>query len=85
VRLVTGCRGGKTFLAVIDQGDGMPREQIDAPDDCVAPESGIGLGLAIVRRVVALAGGGLTIELPPEGGTCVIVELPSTKPLDAVG
>lgn len=37
---------------------------------------GNGLGLALVKRIVDLCGGGLRVETPYSGGACFIVELP---------
>jgi CheY-like chemotaxis protein/anti-sigma regulatory factor (Ser/Thr protein kinase) len=80
VRLATSCRGGRTLLTVTDRGSGMPLDQSDAPDErYVACEQGVGLGLAIVRRVVALAGGQVTVDAPANGGTTVVVTLPAVK------
>jgi two-component system sensor histidine kinase/response regulator len=83
VHVITGCRGGWTQLTVLDRGDGMPPEQIEPPEDYLPSDTGGGLGLAIVRRVVALAGGRLVLDTLAEGGTAVVVTLPSVKPLDA--
>jgi signal transduction histidine kinase len=82
VRVSTGCRSGRTLLTVTDRGPGMPDEAARPPDENYVPnEHGVGLGLAIVRRVVALAGGQMTVSLPAGGGTTVVVSLPSTRPL----
>jgi signal transduction histidine kinase len=84
VRVATSCRGGRTLLTVTDRGDGMPDEHAQPPDENYVPtEQGVGLGLAIVRRVVTLAGGQLTVHTPATGGTTVVVSLPSSKTLDA--
>ena len=40
---------------------------------------GLGLGLAIVRRIVEAHGGSITISEAPEGGTCVLTRWPNTK------
>lgn len=39
---------------------------------------GMGLGLFISRQIVGLHGGQLIAEFPPEGGTCFVVQLPTT-------
>jgi signal transduction histidine kinase len=86
VRVATGCRGGRTLLTVTDRGAGMPDEHANPPDENYVPsEQGVGLGLAIVRRVVALAGGQLTVHAPAGGGTTIVVSLPSAKPIDGLG
>lgn len=73
VRVTTGCRSGRTQLVVSDRGTGMPA----APSN----ERGLGLGLAIVRRVVSLAGGQVNVQTADGGGTTVVVSLPSTRVL----
>jgi two-component system sensor histidine kinase/response regulator len=80
VRVATGCRSGSTLLSVTDRGCGMPDEHVEPQDGSSVPnEQGVGLGLAIVRRVVALAGGQVSMHAPPGGGTTVVVSLPSTR------
>lgn len=87
VRVATSCRGGRTLLTITDRGSGMPEDYLNVPDETYVPcEQGIGLGLAIVRRVVALAGGHVSAHTPEHGGTTVVVSLPSVKPTDgAIG
>ena len=43
-------------------------------------EHGNGLGLAIVRKVVELHGGRVSVETAPEGGTVFHVDLPAGCP-----
>jgi signal transduction histidine kinase len=66
-------------IEVRDDGPGIPREQwthvfepfvrIDAPRS--RAHRGLGLGLAIVRRIVEAHGGMVTVTDASEGGTCV--------------
>lgn len=85
VRLLA--EGGGAVLMVEDEGQGIPDELKDAVFTAfrqgpshVRGVSGAGLGLAVVRRVVALHGGRCWIEDAPAGGTCVKVRLPRTPP-----
>ena len=39
--------------------------------------SGMGLGLYISRQIVELHGGTITAEFPADGGTCIVVTLPT--------
>jgi two-component system cell cycle sensor histidine kinase PleC len=45
---------------------------------------GAGLGLAIVRGLADLHGGGLTLARRPAGGTRACVHLPAARLLDAL-
>jgi signal transduction histidine kinase len=66
-------------LAVADTGKGMSQEQLDrAFDDFfTTKEGGTGLGLSVVRRLVADLGGALRVETAPGQGSRFIVELPA--------
>jgi PAS domain S-box-containing protein len=44
--------------------------------------SGMGLGLYISREIVEMHGGRISAEFPPEGGTNMVVELPSGENAD---
>jgi signal transduction histidine kinase len=78
-------------VEVRDDGPGIPREQwtnvlepfvrIDAPRS--RAHRGLGLGLAIVRRIVEAHGGMVTVTHSREGGTCVRTIWPSSR--SAVG
>ena len=73
-----------TLVEVCDDGPGVPpeqHEQIMQPFfhgcDCNDKESGgVGLGLAIVRRIVALHGGSITIENAEIGGARFLTRWP---------
>lgn len=79
------------IVEVRDDGPGVPREQwtnvlepfvrIDAPRS--RAHRGLGLGLAIVRRIVEAHGGVVTVTDADEGGTCVRTVWPSSR--SAVG
>ncbi len=65
-------------IAVADTGPGMTREALDrAFDDFhTTKPGGTGLGLSVVRRLVADLGGTLRVQTQPGAGTCFTVELP---------
>lgn len=69
------------IIIVTDHGRGMTPEQIDAfgarePDFYQQRGQGVGLGLALVRRIAELYGGDLRISSTPGVGTTVTVCLP---------
>jgi signal transduction histidine kinase len=86
--LVTAATLGDTLeIRVSDDGDGIAPEMHDrifepffSTKDTQMRTSGMGLGLALVRRSVDSAGGRISIESSPSGGALFIV----TLPLDAV-
>jgi signal transduction histidine kinase len=71
-------------LTVSDQGLGIPPDKRQrlferfyrAHDESYA--SGMGLGLFISKQIVKQHGGSLTAEFPPDGGTRMVVRLPSS-------
>lgn len=69
-------------LSVADEGRGMTAEQLGAVDAFLqfgrmeSGQPGLGLGLAIVRRVASLHGGALLIRSQPGIKTRASVELP---------
>ena len=66
-------------LTVADTGRGMSREELDrAFDDFYTTKpAGTGLGLSVVRRLVADLGGTLRVETAPGQGTTFTVEIPA--------
>ncbi len=75
--------GGSFLLVVADQGRGIPADQINNIgaymqfERAVYEQQGLGLGLALVKRVVEMYGGQLFIESAVGSGTTVTVALPS--------
>lgn len=77
-------------LSVYDTGPGVPAanrdrlfhafSQVSAAD--AGRDGGVGLGLAIVARLVGAMGGRVSIDSPPEGGSAFHVDLP-LKPFAA--
>ncbi|MEF2229921.1 MAG: ATP-binding protein, partial [Pseudodesulfovibrio sp.] len=78
-------RGGRTVLfSVTDTGPGIPDDKIDTLFDAFTqadyshtrPHQGAGLGLSIVKRLVGLLGGTLSLESEIGAGTTIFVALP---------
>jgi signal transduction histidine kinase len=80
-----GVRGGHAVrLTVTDNGAGMSREvlaRVCEPYFTTKTEQGgTGLGVPMVRRLVAQAGGRLDFSSAPGAGTTVSIELPAACP-----
>ncbi|MFN8024266.1 MAG: DUF4118 domain-containing protein [Acidimicrobiales bacterium] len=89
VRVRAHTSGRDVQLHVIDHGPGIPvaqRSVVLQPfhrlDDS-ATGGGLGLGLAIADRLVAVMGGELALRDTPGGGLTVVVVLPSAHPAAA--
>jgi signal transduction histidine kinase len=77
--------GGRVRIDVADSAGGIPVEQRERLFDAyVRPKglkkSGLGLGLATVKRMVEAHGGNLRVESEPGAGTTFVVELPTATP-----
>ena len=84
VRVKLARKGSHAQLVVEDTGEGIPPDVLpavfDGFDDAAAPASlrGMGLKLAILRRLVELHGGTIGVESAGRGrGSRFIVELPA--------
>lgn len=72
---------GNAEIAVIDRGEGIPperQETIFNPFVTSKPD-GVGLGLAIVSKIVDLHGGTITVESEPGKGSVFRVYLPMSR------
>lgn len=86
VQLVVRVQGDKLRIEVIDQGVGIPRDEIDRIFEAfyrtrgAAEIAGLGLGLSIVKRIVDAHEGRIWAESPyppkSKGGSRFVVELP---------
>jgi signal transduction histidine kinase len=82
VLVSTRCLGDEVLLRVVDDGIGMRDEvksRLFEPLYSTKP-FGLGLGLALVRRIVERHGGQLAIESQPNDGCMVEIRLPAMKP-----
>ncbi|QZZ37457.1 sensor histidine kinase [Nitratireductor kimnyeongensis] len=84
VRVKAERTGNRLDFSVTDNGIGISAddlERIGEPFAQVRSEAtrhveGTGLGLALVKGLVSLQGGGMTIDSAPGEGTCVSISLP---------
>ena len=82
IRVACGEREGEVVVRVIDRGPGIPEGYRDRAFGmfarlCSRAEgAGAGLGLALVRRLAAEAGGRAWLECTEGGGTTAAVSLP---------
>jgi signal transduction histidine kinase len=82
IRIETGEAGNRVFVAVSDEGPGIPREEQARVTDRFyrgtgAPAGGSGLGLAIARQLAEKWGGTLVVADADGRGTRVTVRLRS--------
>ena len=86
VRIETATAGDEATLVVADDGSGIAAELLPRIFDVFAQgertleraQGGLGLGLTVVRRLVALHGGSIQVESPgPGGGATFRVGLPA--------
>jgi two-component system sensor histidine kinase HydH len=73
---------GTVRVRVQDTGQGIPAEKLSRIFDpfVTSKKRGIGLGLAVVRRIVELHGGRIQASNNPKGGAEFVVDLPITPP-----
>ncbi len=85
VLLTAGLRDGMAEIAVSDTGVGIPHEMqakifeifAQVEDHLGKAQGGLGIGLALVRQLVALHDGSIAVESPGEGkGSTFTVRLP---------
>ena len=82
VRISVRRAGDRALVEISDTGCGIPRSQIDRifePFFTTKDGAGTGLGLSISHRIVTSAGGTLTCEPRPGGGTVFRVALPAAE------
>jgi two-component system sensor histidine kinase HydH len=85
VTVKTRAAAGAVEIGVIDRGGGIGQEhikQIFNPFFTTKPD-GVGLGLAIVAKIIDEHGGKITVESDPGKGSVFRVLLPTTPPSEA--
>lgn len=85
VRIRLEKRAGSLVFSIADGGPGIPEEDQKHifnrfyQSDSSHKSEGNGLGLALVKRIVDLEGGTVTVESGPEGGCRFTVILPAAE------
>jgi signal transduction histidine kinase len=85
VAIETVARDGRVELSVRDNGPGLApavAARVFEPFVTTKPD-GLGVGLAISRSIAERHGGHLSAEAAPEGGTRMVLTLPSAGPREA--
>lgn len=83
IHLSAGYQENQVIIQVKDDGPGIRSPEIarilerGVRADQSTP--GHGIGLAIVRDIIQVYDGGLSIENNPNGGTCIILRLKKSK------
>ncbi len=83
VVISTYSQGNRGFIAVADNGPGIPKEHIQRiferfyrVDSSRETSRGTGLGLSIVKHIIAKHGGKIWAESEEDSGTKFVIELP---------
>lgn len=78
IRITTGFNDYECRISISDNGSGIPPEQMGSLFEPyrTTKQSGTGLGLLIVRRVVREHGGEIEIESEPDVGTTIHIHIP---------
>jgi two-component system OmpR family sensor kinase len=84
VRLAVTPKGTRAVLEVVDRGIGMSAEELEraftpfwrADSSRTRRTGGVGLGLALARRIARVHGGDVTLTSAPGSGTTARLEVP---------
>lgn len=82
ITVVTRLHGGEVEIAIIDRGCGIPPEKMETIFNpfVTSKQDGVGLGLAIVAKIVDGHGGRMAVESEPGKGSTFRVYLPLSIP-----
>ena len=87
IRVSVRRAGDSAQIAITDQGPGIPAEEaehvferFERGAEATARSGSYGLGLWIVRELVELHGGGVSVQSKPGAGTTFLVALPLQAP-----
>ena len=81
ITVVTETRADRVFVRVQDTGCGIPADRLTAifEDFVTTKRRGLGLGLAISRKIVDQLGGQITVTSEVGKGTTFVLEFPRTR------
>ncbi len=84
ITVTAEARGDRVWVAVSDTGIGIPAAKLQAifdpfeqVDSSAGKQGGVGLGLSIVRQLVELQGGNITVVSEPGKGSTFTFSLPA--------
>lgn len=79
IKIRTSVHGNDITVAVSDQGSGIPPENVEIIFEPYfsTKHRGMGLGLAVVKKVIEEHGGSVRAQNRPGGGTSIIMEIPN--------
>jgi len=82
ITVATRMAGGEAEISVIDRGCGVPADKIETIFNpfVTTKQTGVGLGLAIVAKIVDGHGGRMAVESDPGKGSAFRVYLPAEDP-----
>ncbi len=75
----TGRSGKNVYVAVVDRGEGIPPELLDKvfKPYFSTKKNGVGIGMAVVKKIIEAHGGKIQIQSRTGKGTRVVIELPA--------
>lgn len=82
IKVVTGARNGHAWVSVKDSGCGIPADNMQKIFEPLftTKRKGIGLGLAIARRLTEQNGGTIEVLSEPLKGSTFTIKLPTARP-----